>query len=129
MIIKENEINYSNAFMPESNDRCMCVMASGVVTLEGYTTEYIPRVRKMVETYGEIRLLVYYKDFKGWKEDAALLALGDPQNTRQYIKKLAMVNAPESELARMALVGHYPSGSAKIFSESELQAALKWVKS
>lgn len=121
--------NANDAFMPQTDERCLCIRASGTVKLENYLTLYIPKIEAMIRKYGEIRMLVYYKDFKGWDEDAALMALGDPSSSHQYMKKLAMVNAPDSELGRMTLTGGFPAGVARIFAEHELETALKWVKS
>lgn len=110
--------------MPETDETCICVQIEKVISAEGYGQNFLPRLKDMIERTGEIRLLLYYKNFVGWEGDAAKLDMAAMIDFHGKLKKLAMVNAPHSETLRIL-----PSnGEVRFFDESELARAVLWVK-
>ena len=72
-----------NVIMPESTDQALCVMIDRPIS-DGYSENFLPRVDKMIEIHGEIRVLIYFKVFQGWEEDAAR---HDMRAFAEYAKK------------------------------------------
>ena len=88
-----------NTIMPETTDKVLCIQVDKVISEEGYQQNFLPRIEKMIETYGEIRLLVHYLSFKGWEHDAAKEDMATFALLGKKLKKFALVNPPESEIS------------------------------
>ncbi len=125
-----SEVNEKfNTIMPETTDRVLCIQVDRLISCEGYRENFIPRLEKMIEKYGEIRLLVNYLKFEGWENDAAKEDMFLSVSMGKKIKKLAFVNTPESEIFRRIMIEENISGETKLFSKDQLQEAIDWVKS
>lgn len=125
-----SEVNEKfNTIMPETTDRVLCVQIDRLISEVGYKQNFLPRLEKMVNKFGEICLLVYYKNFKGWEHDAAKEDMVSYAQFGKKIKKYALVNPPESEIFRRKMIDENISGETRIFSEEQLQEAIEWVKS
>ncbi len=125
-----SEINEKfNTIMPETTDRVLCVQVDRIISEIGYKENFLPRLGKMIEQYGEIRLLVNYLKFEGWENDAAKEDMFSSVFLGRKVNKLAFVNTPESEIFRRTMIEENISGETKFFSEEQLQNALEWVKS
>lgn len=119
-----------NVIMPETTDRVLCVQIDKVISSEGYAENFLPRIHKMLENHGKIRLLVYYKYFKGWEESAAVQDMEFSVSLARKIEKMAMVNAPEREeiQKRMKMKMISSQGEMKFFNEEDIDKAMTWVK-
>lgn len=86
--------------MPESNDRALCFVVDGPMLAEEYELagKYIDA---MLENQGELRILVYFKNFIGWEEAAARTDMGFSLRYGSRITKLAAVRPPEIFIAQM----------------------------
>jgi len=125
-----SEVNEKfNTIMPETTDRVLCVQIDRLISEEGYKENFLPRLEKMIEKYGEIRLLVNYLNFEGWENDAAREDMFSSVAFGRKVKKMAFVNTPESEIFRRTMIEENISGETKLFSEEQLQDAIDWVKS
>ena len=119
--------DYRDEIMPETEGPALCYRATRAVSNELYSN-YIERVKTSIKDYGEFRLLIFYKDFPGWDEQAASKDLPFYAEYGKYMKKLALVNAPEKEVMAKMLRKNIIGGELKIFSEDRLQEALTWIK-
>lgn len=113
--------------MPETDENCLCIEIIEPISIEAYRDLYFPIMQKIIREKGEINILVYYRNFKGWEKDAAMFDLGAGTILRPHIKKLASVNIPESEKNRSTLLVQ-STMQIRFFEESELQDAIKWIK-
>lgn len=117
-----------NDIMPESDDRVLCIKVTKPISHEGFTENFMPRIEAMLKKSGEIRLLVYYADFRGWEEQAtrddslAFVKFGDK------VRKIALVAPPEKEVFKAKIKQALVGGETRFFNESELQDALAWIK-
>ncbi len=118
-----------NIIMPETDDRAICMMVDKPISIEGYSKNFLPRIKAMVEKHGEIRALVYYKEYKGWEEQAALLDIATIADYGDKVLKIAMVNPPEKRILQFKIKQSMFTGTIKLFDENELQKAIEWVKS
>ncbi|QQG36281.1 MAG: STAS/SEC14 domain-containing protein [Micavibrio aeruginosavorus] len=117
-----------NIIMPETTDRVLCIMVDKPVSVEGYTQNFLPRVEEMAARHGEVRLLVYFKNYQGWEEEAALLDLNMTPKLGGYVRRFAMVNPPQKLLALLNLKKPLITGKTRSFNEAELDKALAWVQ-
>ena len=114
--------------MAETEGPALCYRATRPVSDELYS-DYIERVKASIRDYGEFRLLIYYKNFPGWDEQAASKDLPFYAEYGRYMKKIALVNAPDKEVMAKLLRKNIIGGEMRIFSEERLQEALGWIKS
>jgi hypothetical protein len=117
-----------NTIMPETTDRELCVMVDKPVSAEGYRENFLPRAEKMIAQFGELRFLVYFKKYQGWEEEAAMMDFAATHTIGNKIRRFAIVNPPQKYLALHTLRSPMLSGETRIFSETELQDAITWVK-
>lgn len=117
-----------NTIMPETTDRVLCIMVDKPVSAEGYTQNFLPRIEEMITHHGEIRLLVYFKNYQGWEEEAALIDFTMTPKLGSHVKRFAMVNPPQKLLALLNLKKPLITGETHSFNETELDEALLWVQ-
>ncbi len=118
-----------NTIMPETTDKVLCVQVDKVFSEEGYKENFLPRVKMMIEKYGEIRVLLNYVEFKGWEHNAAKEDMVSSAALGSKLKKLALVNPPESEIFHRSMKSDILSGETKVFATEKLNEALEWIKS
>lgn len=116
-----------NTIMPETTDKVLCVMIDRRMTAEGYRENFIPRMEAMLEKYGELRILVYFKNYQGWDEEAAMMDFAATQTTASKLKKCALINPPSTMLALAKIRKPLTPGETRVFTEDELPQALAWV--
>lgn len=118
------------SLMPESEGACICLKVDKPITAQNYEEHFLPLVKDIIATYGEIRILVYYKDFQGWEEEAARMNMFSSPSFAQKIRKVALINPPDSELSRAVLTGGDFKDTIRIYNSiKDFDAALAWVKS
>ena len=114
--------------MPESDEFALCMQVDKPISEEGYRDNFIPRITEMVDKNGEIRLLVYFKKYDGWEQEAVGFDLESTLNFGKYVKRFALVNTPEKMMFAYKLKQPMINGEIKFFGEDELPKALVWVK-
>ena len=98
-----------------------------VISADGYAENFLPKLEEMVEKHGEIRILIHYKDYKGWEVEAAKQDMFFSVIFAKQIAKLALVNPPEAEVFQRTIKKSMTSGEIKLFNASNLEDAKKWV--
>lgn len=117
-----------NTIMPESEGCVICVMIDKPITADGYRDNYITRVEKIIEQYGELRVLVYFKEYQGWEKEAAAMDFAEAPKSHDRMTKCAMVNPPPTLITLKEVRKDIFKAETRIFRESELQDALQWIK-
>ncbi len=117
-----------NPIMEESDDRTLCIRIEKPISTEGYEQNFLPRIKNMVGKYGEIRLLVYFKRYKGWEQGAAIDDIAATVEYGPLIRKVALVNPPEKEIVQHKMLKPLFKGDFRFFAEDDLQKAINWVK-
>lgn len=112
----------------EIHDNLLYMEITKPITKSGYEENFLPQLQKVKDKYGEIRSFIYYKEFKGWEEKAALNDMYAILKYGKYYKKIAMVNPPTKEIAKFKVHEKLLHGEIKMFDESEYDQALAWVK-
>ena len=118
-----------NTVMPETDDRVICMQVDKPISKEGYRDNFMPRLRAMMDLHGEIRILVYFKQYDGWEEQAAGFDIETSVQYGKYVKKLAFVNPPEKMIFSYKSREPMIHGEMEYFDEEDLNKAIKWVKS
>jgi hypothetical protein len=115
--------------LPES---CGCVLGFrfiGEITDEDYTEIFIPALRRAIEEYGVIRLLVDVSDLQS--EDIGAMDDDIREESRVlYIEREAIIGDEDWE-KRMSNVDHFflfPNTDARFFREEYRRDAWHWVR-
>lgn len=116
-----------NEIMPETTECALCMKIYKTITSQGYEENFLPRINEMIETQGTIRVLVYFKDFKGWEADAARNDMQTYARVAKKFTKIALVNPPETEVFRRFVKRAAFTGKLELFNESDLNEAIEWV--
>lgn len=119
--------DFHDEIMEETEGPALCYRATRAVS-DALYSDYIERVKAAIRDYGEFRLLIYYNHFPGWDEQAASKDLPFYAEYGRYMKKIALVNAPDKEVIAKLLRKNIIGGELRIFSEDRLQEALAWIK-
>ncbi len=118
-----------NRLMPESEGATLCYELSKPITKQGYEENFLAPALQLVHKYGEVRLLIYYTSYKGWEKEAAEMDIAAHVELGRYLKKLALVNAPEKEIMSRFVKQPLHNAELKFFKTAQLEQALAWVKS
>lgn len=117
-----------HGIMPETNESCLCICITEPIT-EAWFLNNMSILERIRSQRGEIRFLVYYKTYQGWEEDASRADAGAFIETGKHFRKFAYVNPPHKTLLRHKMRMPMFSGEFRAFNESDLDEALRWVKS
>jgi hypothetical protein len=118
-----------NRLMPESEGPVLCYEISKPISSEGYAENFLKPVTKIIETYGEVRILTYFTSYRGWEEQAAEMDLIAHVEIGQFATKMAFVNTPEKEVMARLIRKPLIKGEVRFFTEDRLQDAIIWIKS
>lgn len=116
-----------NIVMPETTDRVLCLRIEKTISPEGYTENFLPRLQAMIDKHGGIRLLVHFKEHKGWEAEAALMDMAGTLEFGPKVIRFAMVNPPKKDMLRHNVNKSMVAGETRIFATEELADALQWV--
>ncbi|NCC21493.1 MAG: STAS/SEC14 domain-containing protein [Alphaproteobacteria bacterium] len=115
--------------LPESAGAILCLKVEGPVTIEDYNRVVLTEIKKTTERFGEFRLLVHYKDFRGWMPEAVAEDMEAIARYARFLRKFAMIDPPESELFSQKLKHHHFDRPVRSFPANEFDAALDWLRS
>ncbi len=105
------------------------VRARAKLTAEDYEEIWIPRLRKLIDERGSVRVLLFMgEDFEGWEIGAAW---DDAKFGIQFggkCEKIAVVGGPKWVEWGSNLFGHFLKGEVKTFAGPDLPAAWTWIK-
>lgn len=117
-----------NVVLPQTDERVLCLQIDRTISKEGYTENFLPRIQTMLETKGEIRILIDFKAYKGWEEEAAMIDMSTLLEYGQGVKKFALVNPPEIMVKQSSIKSHLIAGEIEVFKSEEFDEALEWVR-
>lgn len=117
-----------NTVMPETDDRTLCMQIDKPISKEGYRDNFIPRIKEIIDKHGEIRILIYFKQYDGWEEQAAGFDIETTVQYGRYVKKLAFINPSEKMIFNNKIREPLIKGDTEYFEEEDLDKAIKWVK-
>jgi hypothetical protein len=118
----------TNTFVPEwSGGPTLGFIVDQPITAHGFDTNFMPRVQEVLDRHGEVRLIVHFKAYKGWEEDAAAKDMAATFAIGKYFTKIALVNASQSLIALFKLKQTVIPTDIRFFADDELQQAIEWV--
>jgi hypothetical protein len=118
-----------NRLMPESEGATLCYELSKPISKEGYEDNFLAPALQLVHKYGELRLLMHYTNYQGWEQEAAEMDIAAHVELGRYMKKMALVNAPDKEIMSRMLKKSLNHAELRFFKTDQLEEAIKWVKS
>lgn len=113
--------------MPHSGGAFLAYEIVRPISREGYAV-FLEITNAIINKYGELRLLLYYKNFEGWEREAAEMDLEAHITIGHNMKRFAIVSAPEREIMSRMIKKPMLGGEIRFFSENRLDDALAWVK-
>ncbi len=116
-----------NTIMPETTDKVLCIMVDRRMSADGYRDNFLPRIEKMLAKHGELRILVHFKNYQGWEEEAAAMDFAATQSMSSKLRKCALINPPSTMLALTQIRKPITTGETRVFSEGEIPQALAWI--
>ena len=130
MVMKMNNSRNDkfNTIMPETEANIICIQVDKPISEQGYKENFILKIQNILEDYDTFKILVYYKEFKGWEENAAQLDMAAFVDFGSRLEKLALVNPPHKEILSRKLMKPMVGGDIQIFKENDLKLALSWIK-
>jgi hypothetical protein len=117
-----------NEVMPETDDRHLFMKIDKPITEEGYRMNFMARIEEMVARHGEVRMLLWYKNYEGWEKEAAKLDIETTVIHRDKLVKCAMVNPPQKEILQKKIKQVFMSGEIRFFAEEDLDEAAQWLR-
>lgn len=117
-----------NTIMPESEGCVLCYMVDKPISASGYQENYLRRAREILEQYGDLRVLVYFKEYQGWEKEAAAMDFAQGHDHYARMSKIALVNPPPNLITLSELRKDIIKTPTRFFNENELQDALRWIK-
>lgn len=112
--------------MPETSDRALCVQVEGAPKKENFeiTTTLC---NEMYARNGDIRLLIFCRDFAGWDEETSRLDMGFSLEFGGRMSRLALVNPPPALIALFKLKESLHKREVRYFAEGDFAEAVAWV--
>ena len=115
--------------LPDSEGKVLGVRARAKLTAQDYEEIWVPRLRKLIDERGSVRVLLFMgADFEGWEIGAAW---DDAKFGIQFggkCEKIAVVGGPKWAEWGSSLFGHFLKGEVKTFAGADLPAAWTWIK-
>ncbi len=118
-----------NRLMPESEGPTLCYELSKPISKQGYEENFLAPALRLVHKYGEVRLLLHYSHYQGWEQGAAEMDILAHVELGRFMKKMALVNAPEKEIMSRLLKQALNQAELRFFKTEQLQEAIAWIKS
>lgn len=115
--------------LPETTGYTLVVKASGKLSVENYETVFIPILEKLIQRYGQIRLVMQFdENFSGWEAGAMWDDAKFGVQHRNDFKRVALVGAKKWIEWGTKLGSLLMEGEVKMFPADEMLEAIVWVK-
>ena len=115
--------------LSETKGNLLAVKASGKLTVEDYEQTLLPKLEKLFEQHGRLKMLVEFSDdFAGWASTAA--AWDDMKIGLQHagdFEKFALVGGPEWVGWSAKLFGMFVPGQIRLFPKEAGTQAISWL--
>lgn len=120
----------SVTFLPESDDRTVCVRATGLINAEDFQRNFVAPVMAAIAKHGQVHVYVIYSDdFQGWDPQAAEASFKTYAEFGPFGRRCAYVNVPDSlHLTLKMMRPLMPGADIRFFEKDEADKAMAWVK-
>lgn len=112
--------------MPETTDRALCLCVEGTPEPENFKITR-DACEKILKRHGEIRFLLYFKDFGKWSEETSQMDMGFTLEYGPKITRLALVNPPPHIISLFKIKEGLFKQQIRYCAEEEFANALAWV--
>lgn len=114
--------------LPETDDLTICVQYRGIITKDNYRSTLTPLIEDRIAKKGAFRILVEYRDFRGWEIDAADDNMSDISHYGRYAEKFAYIDPPEHKILMMKFMDPVLGGKIRFFAGGQYGEAVRWIK-
>jgi hypothetical protein len=117
----------SDFIMAETTDRAVCFLAQGGPKPENFVMASAA-CQAVLDRRGELRVLVYFKDFGKWDEKTSQMDMGFSMDYGSKMTRLALVNPPPHIINLFKIKeGLHSNRQVRYYPENEFADALAWV--
>ena len=117
----------SDFIMAETTDRAVCFLAEGTPHPHHFT-QASAACQAVLDRRGELRALVYFKDFGKWDENTSRMEMGFSLDYGSQMTRLALVNPPPHIINLFKIKeGLHTNRKVRYYPENEFAEALAWV--
>lgn len=116
----------SDFIMPETTERTVCLFAQGTPQPE-YFIQASAACQSVLDSYGELRMLVLFKDFGKWSEETAQMDMGFSLDYGSKMTRLALVDPPPHIITLFKIKESLHQRQVRYYPENEFADALAWV--
>ena len=117
-----------NRYVEEwSTEKAPFFVVDKPISREGIEMNMTPRLKEIIEKFGEIRLAVLFEDYKGYEKEAVGADLDVVAEYGKYVRKLALIAPTESLIFQYKIKSPLIKGEVKYFNADEREDAIKWV--
>ncbi len=110
----------------KENGRIVEVKVTGKLTEESYK-HFMPRIERLIQEHGKIRILFYMQNFEGWTASALWQDLKFDWQHFRDIERLAIVGESKWEEGMAAFCKPFTTADVRYFDHSDLPAARSWI--
>lgn len=115
--------------LPETTGYTLAIKASGRLSAENYDTVFLPIMEKLINRYGQIRLVMQFDEkFEGWEPGAMWDDAKFGLKHRKDFKRIAIVGAPKWAEWSSKVAAQLIDGELKTYPTDDLLEAIVWVK-
>ena len=115
--------------MPETEGNVLVVKATEKLTVGDYEEVFIPKINRLIEEYGKVRVVVLLaENFSGWEIGAAWDDAAFGIQHRNGFEKMAVVGGPKWVQWATKISAHFMNGQAAVYDIPDFQSAVAWVK-
>jgi len=116
--------------LPETDDKCMFIRLTGVVTLEDFERHFKEPAQDM-ENPKYVNIMVQFdENFIGWSPEAAALSFQYLTDFSARARRLGYVNAPDSRQLMMKMLEPIlRHAEIRFFETDQFDEAVRWMRS
>lgn len=113
--------------LPESSEHLVAICMEGVISVQDYQT-LLPHIKRHIEQYDRIRILIELKNFQGIQPSAILRLLPYAFKYSKYIEKKAFITDERWVYGWAKFFRPFLVTQVRCFSPTNLEEAWKWLK-
>ncbi len=107
--------------------KVLTIKAVGKLTKEDYET-FVPRVERLIQRFGKVRILFEMEDFHGWNAGALWQDIKFDIKHFRDIERLALVGDRKWEKGMSVFCKPFTTAKVKYFDVNEAEKAQDWIR-
>lgn len=111
----------------DTQGNIVAVTATGRLTDADYA-EFVPRMERLIERWGQLRMLFYMRDFEGWDLSGAWAELKFEAVHRNDLSRIAVVGSRQWEKMITQVSSVFTGAEVRFYDQCDSDAARMWIQ-